>query len=153
MNRPLIGQVLSRMGKLTAIDIDEILAEQAFSRRRFGEIAHSHGGFANGTHLRCVVQPARRRPGKARFVGHRHRRSGVTSLSGELARRTRVMPIRFIGDQLVVATARLMDAAQAAEICARARGGRCGLSRRNRSRSMRRSSSGIRGRREGNGHR
>ena len=43
MSHPLIGQVLTQMGKLSSIDIDEILVEQNASRRRFGEIAVGWG--------------------------------------------------------------------------------------------------------------
>src|SRR5678816_1337210 len=43
MRRTQIGQVLSQMGKLSSIDIDEILEQQAVSHQRFGEIAVSWG--------------------------------------------------------------------------------------------------------------
>ncbi len=43
MPRPLLGQILCEMGKLSTIDIDEILEQQAVSHGRFGEIAMSWG--------------------------------------------------------------------------------------------------------------
>ena len=44
MSRARIGELLGRMGKLTPLDIDEILQEQGGKgRRRFGEIALTWG--------------------------------------------------------------------------------------------------------------
>lgn len=43
MSRERIGQVLSQMGMLSPIDVNEILAEQNISHRRFGQIALSWG--------------------------------------------------------------------------------------------------------------
>jgi hypothetical protein len=43
MGYQLIGQVLTGMGRLSSIDIDEILEEQAISGMKFGEIAISLG--------------------------------------------------------------------------------------------------------------
>ena len=43
MGHQLIGEVLSSMGRLSSIDIDEILAEQAISGMKFGAIAVSLG--------------------------------------------------------------------------------------------------------------
>lgn len=116
MSRPLIGQVLSRMGKLSAIDIDEILAEQAFSRRRFGEIALSWG-LVEPEHI-CDAWCSQLGDGPEILdLGSLEiDESALTCLSGEMARQTHLMPIRIVGDQLILATARLLDSGQATEI-------------------------------------
>jgi len=120
MARPLIGQVLSRMGKLSAIDIDEILAEQTFSRRPFGEIALSWG-LCEPQHI-CDAWCSQLGDGRERLDLSRIGidPAAVMCIPAEMARRCRVMPIRMVGDQLVVATSRLMDASESAEIAATA---------------------------------
>jgi hypothetical protein len=115
MSRPLIGQVLARMGKVTPIDIDEILVEQTFSQRRFGEIALTWGlcetadvreawcdQLHGGDHIDLSdpqIDPA-----------------AVGRLQGHVARRLGVVPLKLIGDVLIVACARPVDAAEMPEL-------------------------------------
>lgn len=115
MSRPLIGQMLSRMGKLSGLDIDEILAEQSVSRQPFGHIALSWG-LCEPEHLcqawcdqlvaanNCLelLQLADEREAQA--------------FPGEVARRLRVVPLRSIGNQLVVAAAGPLDSLALAEL-------------------------------------
>ncbi len=116
MSRQLIGQLLSRMGKLSLIDIDEILVEQAVSHRRFGEIALSWG-LCNPEHVGeawCKQL--------ADDVQHVDlERVGVdahatTYLSSQLARQLGVIPIRVLGDLVVVATSHTLNSVEVAEL-------------------------------------
>ena len=112
MQRAPIGQVLSRMGKLSSIDIDEILEQQAVSHQRFGEIAVSWGlcepvdlceawcvQFSEGVEaadLACGAIDARL----------------VLSLPARLARQLHIVPLVSIADQMVVAAAQPVDGDQ-----------------------------------------
>jgi hypothetical protein len=116
MSRPLIGQVLSRMGKLTTIDIDEILVEQAVTHLRFGEIALSWGLF-EPDHL-CEAWCRQLAEGTARInldeIGIDEQ--VLQTLPGELARRLGVIPIRSIADQIIMASSRAIDSAELLEL-------------------------------------
>lgn len=116
MSRQLIGQLLSRMGKLSLIDIDEILVEQAVSHRRFGEIALSWG-LCNPEHVGeawCKQL--------AEDVQHVDlERVGVdahatTYLSSQLAKQLGVIPIRILGDLVVVAASHTLNSVEVAEL-------------------------------------
>lgn len=116
MNRPLIGEVLSRMGRLSAIDINEILSEQAVTRQRFGEIAISWG-LCEAEHIRdawCsqLADGCQRLELSSLGIDE----SAVACISAEAARQMRIMPIRFLGDQLIIATSRLIEAKEATMI-------------------------------------
>ncbi|HEV8378089.1 MAG TPA: hypothetical protein VGP99_04510 [Tepidisphaeraceae bacterium] len=112
MRRPLIGQVLSRMGKLSSIDIDEILEQQAVNHRRFGEIAVSWGlcepvdlceawcvQFTEGVEAADLASG----PVDSRLI---------LSLPAELARQLHIVPLVSIADQMVVAAAQPVDGDQ-----------------------------------------
>ena len=112
MRRAPIGQVLSRMGKLSSIDIDEILEQQATSHQRFGEIAVSWGlcepvdlceawcvQFAEGMQLGDV------------YCGGVDSRL-ILSLPARLARELQIVPLISIADQMVVAAAQPVDGDQ-----------------------------------------
>jgi hypothetical protein len=112
MRRTQIGQVLSQMGKLSSIDIDEILEQQAVSHQRFGEIAVSWGlcepvdlceawclQFAEGTET-CDLANAHV---DARLI---------LSMPADLARQLQIVPLVSIADQMVVASAQPVDGDQ-----------------------------------------
>jgi len=112
MQRAPIGQVLSRMGKLSSIDIDEILEQQAVSRQRFGEIAVSWGLCepVDLCEAWCVqfsegVETSDLTPGDvdARLI---------LSLPARLARQLHIVPLVSIADQMVVASAQPVDGDQ-----------------------------------------
>jgi len=116
MSRQLIGQLLSRMGKLSAFDIDEILAEQAVTHKRFGEIALSWGlcepehiGEAWCNQLADDVQQI-----DLQQVGIDA--NAAEYLSGETARHLGVIPIRVLGDLVIVAAGRTLNSAEVAEL-------------------------------------
>jgi len=116
MSRQLIGQLLSRMGKLSLIDIDEILVEQAVSRKRFGEIALSWG----------LCEPEHIGEAWCRQLGEDVQeldleKVGVDPhatqcLAGEMARRLDAVPIRTLGDLIVVAIGHTLDSVEVAEL-------------------------------------
>ena len=116
MSRPLIGQVLSRMGKLSTIDIDEILVEQAVTHLRFGEIALSWGLF-EPDHL-CEAWCRQFAEGTPRVnLDEADIDAHATQLvSADLARRLGIIPVRSIADQVVIATSRPIDSAELLEL-------------------------------------
>lgn len=106
MSRPLFGECLSDVVGLSDHDVSEILEDQAGSRRRFGEIALAWGlcrpedvWRAWCTQLnRLTPEVDLKKIGiDAQAAGH---------LPKAVAREFCVMPIRSLGNLLVVATAR-----------------------------------------------
>ena len=106
MGHQLIGQVLTDMGRLSSIDIDEILEEQAISGMKFGEIAMSLG--LCGRDLICEAWCTQ--------LAEEIRTDGLTSVGIDLAaaacvpphlaRRWGVLPIRHFAGLIVVAASR-----------------------------------------------
>jgi hypothetical protein len=116
MSRPLIGQVLSRMGKLATIDVDEILVEQAVTHLRFGEIALSWG-LCEPDHL-CEAwcrQLAETAP-RINLDQTDIESDAVHYLPHETSSRLGVIPIRLMADQLVIATSRALDSHELTEL-------------------------------------
>ena len=112
MRRAMMGEVLSRMGKLSSIDIDEILEQQAVNHRRFGEIAVSWGlcepvdlceawcvQFTEGVESIDLTHGGL----DARLI---------LSLPAELARQLHIVPLVSIADQMVVAASQPVDGDQ-----------------------------------------
>jgi hypothetical protein len=109
MPRPLLGQILLEMGKISSIDIDEILEQQAASHGRFGEIAMSWGlcepmdvceawciQFAHGFDWPDLSHGAI----DAKVI---------LAVPGELARQLHIVPLVSIADQMVVAASHPVD--------------------------------------------
>jgi len=112
MRRAPIGQVLSRMGKLSSIDIDEILEQQAVSHQRFGEIAVSWG-LCEPVDL-CEAWCVQFSEGYD-WGGLSHEGVDsklILSLPGELARQLHIVPLVSIADQMVVAASEPVDGDQ-----------------------------------------
>ena len=112
MRRPLIGQILTRMGKLSSIDIDEILEQQAVSHERFGEIAVSWG-LCEPVHL-CEAWCIQFAEG---FEWLDLPNWGIDaklilSMPAALARQLHIVPLISIADQMVVASAEPVDGDQ-----------------------------------------
>jgi hypothetical protein len=112
MRRTQIGQVLSRMGKLSSIDIDEILEQQAVSHQRFGEIAVSWG-LCEPVDL-CEAWCVQFTEGvDAVDLAHGGLDAKlILSMPGELARQLHIVPLVSIADQMVVAASRPVDGDQ-----------------------------------------
>lgn len=108
-SRPMIGQVLGWMGKLSAIDVQEILAEQAVTREKFGQIALSLG----------MIEPQHVwEAWCSQLALHAERiclddvgidADAIDSLAPDVARNAHVVPVRSIGDNLILATPQLLD--------------------------------------------
>jgi hypothetical protein len=116
MGRAQIGQVLRRMGKLNEMDIEEILVQQNVSRQRFGEIA-LQWGLCEPPHLceawmRQITESA----GKADLMAVGVDPRAVEDFPADVARRLEVIPIRSMGDQLIIAAARILSAAEMLEV-------------------------------------
>jgi hypothetical protein len=108
----MMGEVLSRMGKLSSIDIDEILEQQAVSHQRFGEIAVSWG-LCEPVDL-CeawCVQFTEGVEGIDLTHGGLDARL-ILSLPAELARQLHIVPLVSIADQMVVASSQPVDGEQ-----------------------------------------
>ena len=116
MPRAPIGQILSQMGKLSAIDIDEILEQQAVTHARFGEIALAWGlcepidvceawciQLADG--VDWVDLAASNIDAKV-----------ILSVPAFLARQLQILPLVSMADQMVVASARPVDGNEGLQI-------------------------------------
>jgi hypothetical protein len=116
MGRPLIGQMLNRMGNLSAIDIDEILVEQAVTHRRFGEIALSWGlcDVEQLCQAWCDQWSWEDSGGNGGMLAPEEQ--ALSSVPAELARRLLVLPLKLMGNQLIAAAARTLDSAEISEL-------------------------------------
>jgi hypothetical protein len=100
------------MGKLSSIDIDEILEQQAVSHQRFGEIAVSWG----------LCEPVDLCEAWCVQFSEGYDWSGLSrsdvdsrlilSLPGALARELHIIPLVSIADQMVVAASEPVDGDQ-----------------------------------------
>ena len=120
MSCQLIGQILKDMGKLSSLDIDEILAEQAASKRKFGDIAMSWG-LCEPEHILeawCVqMADDKNLVDLLRTPVDIH---ALMCLPAQLARRLSVLPMRLIANELVVAAAHTLDPQDVREMTLRA---------------------------------
>ncbi len=116
MSRPLIGQVLARMGKLSAIDIQEILAEQALTHRQFGQIALAWGLCDNENVCEAWCRQRSEAPRRADLDVADFDEQSLRAITPGAARRLGVIPLRTIGNELIVAAIQLPDSADVIEI-------------------------------------
>jgi hypothetical protein len=116
MGRQFIGQILKDMGRLSPLDIDEILSEQAVSRRQFGDIAMSWG-LCDAEHILeawCVqMGDDREQVDILRTPVDIH---ALMCIPAQVARRLKVMPLRIIANELVVAAACILDPQEVGEM-------------------------------------
>jgi hypothetical protein len=110
MGHQLIGQVLTSMGRLSSIDIDEILAEQAISGMKFGEIAISLGlcGREQIWEAWCIQLAEEIRTTGLDKVGVDL--TTAASVPLDVARRWGVLPIRHFAGMIVMAASRMPNA-------------------------------------------
>jgi len=116
MDRQRIGQELSQMGKLTEIDINEILMEQRLTRRPFGEIA-LRWGLCEPRHVWkawCRQIDARPQHVDLEAIGVDAQAAG--HFTRELAEHYGAIPIRVVDDQLLLAAGEPLAGAQVEEI-------------------------------------
>jgi hypothetical protein len=104
MSRTRIGELLGKLVPLSHLDVEEILQEQRGSRRRFGEIAIAFG-LCRPEHLwkawsNQLVETHERVDLDAIGIDAQ----AVCLLPPNLAITHRAMPVRCLGDALVIAT-------------------------------------------------
>jgi hypothetical protein len=116
MSRPLLGQVLRRMGKMTAMDIDEILVEQAVTKRRFGQIALAWGlcQAADLCDAWCSQLAEDTAPIELGNVLPDPR--ALAAIPAGLARSIGVLPLACIGDYLILAIAHRPDGVELTQL-------------------------------------
>ena len=118
-DRQRMGELLSRLGQLSAHDIDEILSEQRHTRQRFGAVAVSLG-FCQPEHVWaawCSQLNGHVDPVDLDLIGIDAQ--AVEFLPGELALSLRAMPVRVWEGQLVIAVGEITRAASVAELARR----------------------------------
>jgi hypothetical protein len=109
-----MGEMLRRMGKLTALDVDEILFEQGVARRRFGDIAVAWGlcqpdDVCQAWCDQLTGDPGRLGPGQVDPAA-------LALVPAPVARRLRIVPLRLLGGQLLVLAAGGLDSAAITEL-------------------------------------
>jgi type IV pilus assembly protein PilB len=116
MSQPRIGEVLCQMGNLTRIDVDEILVEQAVNLKKFGEIAMDWGLCTPEQicDAWCNQVKNTRQPLDLDTLGVDP--YATTFLPVELAEQYEVIPLRSVGDQIVMASCREVDSSEIAEL-------------------------------------
>lgn len=112
MNRLRMGEALRRMGKLSTIDVDEILFEQEVAPRRFGDIAVSWGLCRQEDIAQVWCD---------QFVAASIDVAEIDSVAldcipPEMAFRLCVAPLKLMAGQLVVAAPEEPDSAAMAEL-------------------------------------
>jgi len=112
-----IGELLSQMVPLSGHDIDEILHEQSATRKPFGDIALAMG-LCRPEHIwkawcgQLLIDGEPRRIDLASFGIDAQ---AVGCISQEIARRLNIIPVRVLGEFLIVAAAdrSMVDASDA----------------------------------------
>ncbi len=119
MSRVRIGELLTRMGQLSAHDIQEVLEEQNSNHHRFGDIALTWG----------LCQPEHIWRAWTDQLGDESQRidlqvigidtQATAAMPAVLARQFHAIPLRVFDDQLILATRAPVDADAATELSMR----------------------------------
>ncbi len=116
MRQPRFGELLSRLVHLSGHDVDEILAEQNASHRRFGEIALSLGMCTPENVWQAWCDQLLTQVQKVDLDGLGVDAQAAALIPRELAQRHRAIPIRSLENVLVVAVADSNTESVAAEL-------------------------------------
>lgn len=100
---PLIGEILRDMGVLTDHNIDEILAQQVRTGRRFGQIALAWGLATPEQIWTAWSQQLARQRQRVDVDEVGVDTNAVERVSSVVAQHYRVLPLRLWGDNLVIA--------------------------------------------------
>jgi type IV pilus assembly protein PilB len=119
MQPPRIGESLRSIVPLTAHDIEEILAEQKASGRRFGDIAIAFGLCEPAHVWRALSSQAERSSQTVDLDTFGVDTQAVAHMPAELAWEAGVIPIRIIDDTLLVAVSQALDASLQARLSER----------------------------------
>jgi hypothetical protein len=104
MRQTRIGELLGKMVRLSNHDVEEILQEQGFTHRRFGEIALSWG-LCQPEHIwRAWCDQINDKTEQVDLQELGIDAQAVTHLPKELATQHCLIPIRSFADQLVLAS-------------------------------------------------
>ncbi len=105
MSVPLIGEILTELGRLTRAQVAEVVAQQKRSRQKFGQIAVRLGWVTPDQvwEAWAIQMSYRRRFIEPREVGIDT--AAVARVTIPTARALRILPLRLWGDNLVVAGA------------------------------------------------
>ena len=103
MSQARFGEFLGRLVHLSRHDVDEILEEQSSTKHRFGEIALSWGLCAPEHVWQAWCDQLLSQVQKVDLEKLGVDSQAAAIISGELARRLGAIPIRCLGQQLIVA--------------------------------------------------
>ena len=104
MRQTRIGELLGKMVRLSNHDVEEILEEQGFTHRRFGEIALSWG-LCQPEHIwRAWCDQLTEESPEVDLTDIGIDAQAIIHLPRELAMKHCLIPIRSFADQLVIAT-------------------------------------------------
>lgn len=104
MSQARFGEFLGRLVNLSRHDVDEILEEQSSTRHRFGEIALSWGLCAPEHVWQAWCDQLLSQVQKVDLEKLGVDSQAAAMIPAELARRLCIIPIRCLGQQLIVAT-------------------------------------------------
>jgi len=105
MSHARIGELLGQMVNLSGHDVEEILQEQSVTRWRFGDIALSWG-LCQPEHVwRAWRQQLEGEPRRVDVRSLGIDAQATAHLPRRLARQYQVIPLRLIGDELLLAAA------------------------------------------------
>jgi hypothetical protein len=116
VSRARMGEILSRMGKISDIDVHEILTEQVYSHRKFGEIALAWGLCEPADLCQAWCEQISTEGDEVDLLDKGIDARAMDAIPAELALRLRALPLRAIGNQLVVAMDHAPDSAEVAEL-------------------------------------
>jgi hypothetical protein len=103
MSQARFGEFLGRLVHLSRHDVDEILEEQSATKHRFGEIALSWGLCAPEHVWQAWCDQLLSQMQKVDLEKLGVDSQAAAMIPGELARRLGAIPIRCLGQQLIVA--------------------------------------------------
>ena len=101
---PRLGELLRRSGRLSAADVDAILAEQSAKSRRFGEIAVEMGKCREHDVEAAWCAQLSFSPRHVSLKDFTVDPRAVAMVPSGVAREFTAMPVRTVGRELVVAT-------------------------------------------------
>jgi hypothetical protein len=105
MPAELIGNKLRQIARLTDLDVEEILQEQAYRPRRFGEVAISLGMCTPTDVWKAWFQQIDHRAPYVNLAEFGVDSQATTLVPREVAVEYRMVPLRIMGNQVVAAIA------------------------------------------------
>jgi type IV pilus assembly protein PilB len=116
MDQTRIGELLSRIIPLSEHDVEEILHEQSASNRKFGDIAMALGLCKPEHILKAWLSQLESQTQRVCIDSLGVDAQAVAQFPADLARKHDAIPVRLLGDELLLAVAHIPDAATLTEI-------------------------------------